>query len=179
MAVPGNLRPGRKSRRSAGNGRRKNRPRPERSAARRSRPRGAAGRCSKKGEAAPGCSLPVVSPAGSRMNGLDPIKVRSDAMTDHWLAVSLIAFGGLADVLSSAAWAQSYPGKPVRVVVASSAGSNPDTVGRIVANGLAQVFGQQVIVDNRAGAGGNIGAELAARAPAGGYTLFLPPPNHS
>lgn len=100
-------------------------------------------------------------------------------MTDHWLAVSLIFFGGLANVLSGAAWAQSYPSKPVRVVIASSAGSNPDTVGRLVAHGLAQVFGQQVIVDNRAGAGGNIGAELAARAPADGYTLFLAHTNHS
>lgn len=100
-------------------------------------------------------------------------------MTDRWLLVSLVAVGGLANVFSNAAWAQSYPSKPVRVVVASSAGSNPDTVGRFVANGLAQVFGQQVIVDNRAGAGGNIGAELAARAPADGYTLFLAHTNHS
>jgi tripartite-type tricarboxylate transporter receptor subunit TctC len=67
----------------------------------------------------------------------------------------------------------------VRVVVASSAGSNPDIVGRVVANGLAQGFGQQVIVDNRAGAGGNIGAELAARAAPDGYTLFLAHTNHS
>jgi tripartite-type tricarboxylate transporter receptor subunit TctC len=100
-------------------------------------------------------------------------------MTARWLFTSLIACGGAASVLSGAAWAQGYPGKPVRVVVASSAGSNPDTVGRVVANGLAQVFGQQVIVDNRAGAGGNIGAELAARAPADGYTLFLAHTNHS
>ena len=97
----------------------------------------------------------------------------------RWLVVSLITCGGLASVLSDSARAQAYPGKPVRVVVASSAGSNPDTVGRIVASGLAQAFGQQVIVDNRAGAGGNIGAELAARAPADGYTLFLAHTNHS
>ena len=100
-------------------------------------------------------------------------------MTDRWLVVSLVAFGGLVNVLSGAAWAQGYPSKPVRVVVASSAGSNPDTVGRVVASGLAQAFGQQVIVDDRAGAGGNIGAELAARAPADGYTLFLAHTNHS
>ncbi len=100
-------------------------------------------------------------------------------MKDHWPVVALIAAGGLANVFSCAAWAQSYPSKPVRVVVASSAGSNPDTVGRVVASGLAQVLGQQVIVDDRAGAGGNIGAELAARAPADGYTLFLAHTNHS
>jgi len=91
----------------------------------------------------------------------------------------LIAAGGLASVLSCAVWAQGYPAKPVRIVVASSAGSNPDTVGRVVANGLAQLLGQQFIVDDRAGAGGNIGAELAARAPADGYTLFLAHTNHS
>jgi tripartite-type tricarboxylate transporter receptor subunit TctC len=100
-------------------------------------------------------------------------------MKDHWSVVALIAAGGLANVLSGAAGAQGYPAKPVRVVVASSAGSNPDTVARIVASGLAQAFGQQVIVDDRAGAGGNIGAEVAARAPADGYTLFLAHTNHS
>ncbi len=85
----------------------------------------------------------------------------------------------VACILSGIATAQNYPGKPVRIVVASSAGSNPDTVGRIVANGLTQMWGQQVIVDDRAGAGGNIGAEIAARAPADGYTLFLAHTNHS
>jgi tripartite-type tricarboxylate transporter receptor subunit TctC len=77
------------------------------------------------------------------------------------------------------AWAQSYPTKPVRVLIATSAGSNPDTIMRIVANGFTHAWHQQVIVDNRAGAGGNIGAELAARAPADGYTLFLAHTNHS
>ena len=100
-------------------------------------------------------------------------------MTRHRLVITSIVVGCVACVFPCAAGAQSYPSKPVRVVVASSAGSNPDTVGRIVANGLTQVFGQQVIVDNRAGAGGNIGAEVAARAPADGYTLFLAHTNHS
>lgn len=72
-----------------------------------------------------------------------------------------------------------YPGKPLRMLVASSAGSNPDTVGRVFATGLGQVLGQQVIVDNRAGAGGNIGAEIAARASPDAYTLFLAHTNHS
>jgi tripartite-type tricarboxylate transporter receptor subunit TctC len=80
---------------------------------------------------------------------------------------------------AGAACAQTYPSKPVRVVVASSAGSNPDTVARVLANGLTTVFRQQVVVDNRAGAGGNIGAELAARAAADGYTLFVAHTNHT
>lgn len=99
-------------------------------------------------------------------------------MTLRLLVISM-TIGCLANVFACAAWAQGYPSKPLRVLVASSAGSNPDTVARVVAGGLAQVFGQQVIVDNRAGAGGNIGAEVAARAPADGYTIFLAHTNHS
>lgn len=96
-----------------------------------------------------------------------------------WPVVALSVAGAIANALSCAAWAQGYPLKPVRIVVASSAGSNPDTVARVLASGLAQAFGQQVIVDDRAGAGGNIGAEAAARAPSDGYTLFLAHTNHS
>ena len=69
--------------------------------------------------------------------------------------------------------AQAYPAKPVRFLISFSAGSGTDTIGRIVAGGLSQVWGQQVIVDNRGGAAGNIGAELAAKSPPDGYTLFL------
>ena len=76
-------------------------------------------------------------------------------------------------LFSSAALTQTYPAKVVRLLVPFSAGSGSDTIGRIYAGGLAEVFGQQVIVENRAGAAGNIGAEVAARAPADGYTLFL------
>lgn len=86
---------------------------------------------------------------------------------------------GLAVLLHlSGASAQSYPAKPVRLIVASSPGSNPDVLARIVAAGMAQAIGQQIVVENRAGAGGNIGAEVAARAPADGYTLFLIHTNH-
>jgi tripartite-type tricarboxylate transporter receptor subunit TctC len=75
-------------------------------------------------------------------------------------------------LFAAAGWAQNYPVKVVRYLVPGSPGSGDDVVGRIVAAGLSQVFGQQVIVDNRAGAGGNIGAEIASKAPADGYTLF-------
>jgi len=71
------------------------------------------------------------------------------------------------------AFAQGYPTKPVRLLVSFSAGSGTDTIGRIVAGGMAQQLGQQVVVENRAGAAGNIGAELAAKSPPDGYTLFL------
>ena len=78
-----------------------------------------------------------------------------------------------------AVWAQAYPAKPVRMIAASSPGSAVDIVARIVAQKLSEQIGQQVIVDNRAGAGGNLGAELAAKAVADGYTLFMGTPAHA
>jgi tripartite-type tricarboxylate transporter receptor subunit TctC len=94
------------------------------------------------------------------------------------LAAGALAVGCLADAAAQSYSAQSYPVKPIRLIVASSAGSNPDVLARIVAAGLAPLLGQQVIVENRAGAGGNIGAEIAARGPADGYTLFVIHTNH-
>ena len=87
--------------------------------------------------------------------------------------VMCIASGCLACQFAASGWAQGYPIKTVRLLVSFSAGSGSDTIGRIIAGGLTQVFGQQVIVDNRAGAAGNIGAEIAAKAPPDGYTVFL------
>jgi tripartite-type tricarboxylate transporter receptor subunit TctC len=86
--------------------------------------------------------------------------------------VILLAAFCLLCQFAATGWAQSYPAKTVRLLVPFSAGSGSDTIGRIIAAGLTDIFGQQVIVDNRAGAAGNIGAEIAARAPADGYTLF-------
>lgn len=78
----------------------------------------------------------------------------------------------LSWLLPVAGWAQNYPVKPIRYVVPSSAGGGADFLGRVLARGLAEVFNQQVIVDNRAGASGNIAAELVATSPADGYTLL-------
>jgi tripartite-type tricarboxylate transporter receptor subunit TctC len=89
------------------------------------------------------------------------------------------AIGWLANSSAVLAQAPGYPAKPIRVLVASSAGSNPDMVLRVISGDLSKVWGQQIVVDNRAGAGGNIGAELAARAPADGYNLFMAHTNHS
>ena len=61
--------------------------------------------------------------------------------------------------------AQTYPTKPIRFIVPQATGGASDVLARIVAMKLAEVWGQQVIVDNRVGAGGNIGTELVARAP--------------
>lgn len=75
--------------------------------------------------------------------------------------------------------AQDYPSKPIRYIVPSSGGSAVDTIGRIIAAGLTEVLGQQVFVDDRAGAGGNIGAAIAAKAPADGYTVLQVNNNHA
>ncbi len=73
----------------------------------------------------------------------------------------------------SAAQAQTYPSRSVRVLVPTTPGGSLDTLARLVAQRLSERFGQQVIVDNRPGAGGAIAGELAAKAPADGYTLFM------
>ena len=75
--------------------------------------------------------------------------------------------------LSVGASAQGYPTKPVRLIVADAAGGAPDQLGRIVAQKLSDSLGQQMIVDNRPGAAGALGADIAARAPADGYSLLL------
>jgi tripartite-type tricarboxylate transporter receptor subunit TctC len=82
-------------------------------------------------------------------------------------------------VFSLASLAQPYPTRPVRILVASSPGSAADIVSRIVTQRLPEALGQQVVIDNRAGAGGNIGAEIAARSAPDGYTLFMASPAHA
>jgi tripartite-type tricarboxylate transporter receptor subunit TctC len=69
--------------------------------------------------------------------------------------------------------AQEYPVKPIRIIVPFPPGGGNDTIARLMGQKLAPVLGQQVLVDNRPGAGGTIGAELAAKSPPDGYTLFL------
>jgi tripartite-type tricarboxylate transporter receptor subunit TctC len=79
----------------------------------------------------------------------------------------------LALLCAMPAFAQTWPARPVRLVVAFPAGGGTDIVARLVGQRLADLWGQQVVVENRAGASGIIGTEFAARAPADGYTLFM------
>jgi tripartite-type tricarboxylate transporter receptor subunit TctC len=79
----------------------------------------------------------------------------------------------VALVFASTALAQAYPAKPIRLIVADAAGGAPDQLGRILAQKLSDSLGQQVVVDNRPGAAGALGAEIAARSPADGYSLLL------
>ena len=76
-------------------------------------------------------------------------------------------------VAATGASAQGYPNKTVRVIVPFSAGGATDIVTRVISQKLGDIWGQQVVVDNRAGAGGNIGGELAAKSAPDGYTLFM------
>ena len=85
--------------------------------------------------------------------------------------LAAIALSG--SMLAQTASGQAYPNKAVRVIVPFSPGGATDIVARIVAQKLAEAWGQQVLVDNRAGASGNIGGELAAKAPPDGYTVFM------
>jgi tripartite-type tricarboxylate transporter receptor subunit TctC len=68
---------------------------------------------------------------------------------------------------------QAYPSKPVRIIVPFSPGGATDIVTRLLGQKYTEMWGQTIVVDNRAGASGNIGAELAAKAPADGHTLFM------
>lgn len=87
-------------------------------------------------------------------------------------AASLIGLVALCCATAAGAQ-QGYPNKPIRLIVGFAPGGNTDTVGRIVGQKLGEAIGAQVIVDNRGGAGGTLGTEIAARANPDGYTLTM------
>ena len=91
----------------------------------------------------------------------------------------LIASACLIFSIAAQGWAQSYPAKPVRYLIPMSPGSGADMIGRIIAGGMSPALGQQVVIDNRTGAAGNIGAELAAKSPPDGYTVFQASMTHA
>ena len=86
------------------------------------------------------------------------------------LAATLVATGLL---LPQAAQAQAFPSKPIKLVVPYAPGGLPDTVARVLAQRLQEAFGQGVVVDNKAGAGGAVAAAALAQSPADGYTLLV------
>ena len=83
------------------------------------------------------------------------------------------AFVGLIVFACGAAWAQPYPSKPVRVVIVFPPGGATDIVGRIVFQKVGEQLNQQFVIDNRAGAGGTIGAAFVAKSPPDGYTIMV------
>ena len=82
-------------------------------------------------------------------------------------------FAVLALIVSAGALAQTYPSKPIRVVVPFPPGGGTDIVARTVTPKMAEILGQPFVIENRAGAGGNIGTEAVAKSPADGYTLLV------
>jgi tripartite-type tricarboxylate transporter receptor subunit TctC len=85
----------------------------------------------------------------------------------------LAAGAAVLPVLARAAWAQSYPVRPVHLIVGFAAGGPNDTAARLIGQFLSERLGQSFVIENRTGAGGNIGTEVVVRAPADGYTLLL------
>ena len=85
----------------------------------------------------------------------------------------LAAGAAALPAVSRIAWAQAYPTRPVRIVVGFPAGSAPDIIARLVGQGLSERLGQQFVIENRPGAGSNIGTEVVVRAPPDGYTLLM------
>lgn len=94
------------------------------------------------------------------------MKVHLKSRAGGWLATGLLCLA------AGAVSAQDYPNKPIRMIVPFGAGGSTDVLIRIVANKMPEVLGQQVVIDNRTGAGGLIGTEIAAKSAPDGYTLL-------
>jgi tripartite-type tricarboxylate transporter receptor subunit TctC len=99
------------------------------------------------------------------------MKMNVIRIAQAWVAMCAFA--------ASAAAAQAWPAKPIHLIVPFPPGGVTDLVGRVIAQRLSEGLGQQVIVDNRGGGAGTIGAQLAARSPADGYTLFMGTATHA
>jgi len=97
-------------------------------------------------------------------------------MMKKWIAATCAAFSLTA---AGTAWAQEFPTRPIRFVVGYAAGGPTDVIARIVAQDVTSTLGQSVIVENKAGANGNIGTEFVARSPADGYTLIVNTLSHN
>src|SRR3954469_16507106 len=102
--------------------------------------------------------FPAVSVAHGRRTLRDCFVATLLAMTGCW---------------TFAATSEHYPSRPIRLIVSFAPGGSVDVVARIVGHKLAETLGQQVVIDNRPGAGGNLSAEIAARAAPDGYTLYM------
>lgn len=84
-----------------------------------------------------------------------------------------VLLAGVAFAACTASHAQGYPDRPIKLIITYPAGGSTDTVGRVVGGKLAELLGQPVVVDNKGGASGTLGASIAAKSPPDGYTLML------
>src|SRR5262245_61223948 len=98
-----------------------------------------------------------------------------DASRRGFILVGLVSLAALGGFVSPTK-AQTYPARPVKIIVPFPAGGTADAVPRLVADWLSRKWGQPVVIENRTGAAGNIGAEAAYRAEPDGYTLLSAPP---
>ena len=99
---------------------------------------------------------------------------RFRAPRDRRVALSrLLAVTSFISAPALAATSTDYPTRPIRLIVSFAPGGSVDVVARLVGHKLAEAWGQQVVIDNRPGAGGNLSAEIAARAAPDGYTLYM------
>ena len=85
----------------------------------------------------------------------------------------LAAGAAALPAISRMSWAQAFPARPVRIIVKFPAGQATDTIARLMGQSLSERLGQPFVIENRTGAGGNIGAESVVRAAPDGYTLLL------
>ena len=85
----------------------------------------------------------------------------------------LMAFFAATAVTNAPGWAQTYPAKPIRFVYALPPGGTTDILARLLGAKMHEAWGQPVVVENRAGAGGNIGADFVAKSPPDGYTILM------
>ena len=97
----------------------------------------------------------------------------SNPFRRSWMLAALASVAAVAALAPPAARAESYPSKPIRMVVGFPSGGAPDILARIFSEKVSPSWGQPVVVDNKPGAGGNIGAEAVAHAAPDGYTLAL------
>ena len=96
--------------------------------------------------------------------------IRHATLTDPLCWAAVLALSSMGNPATAA---DRYPDKPIRIIVPSAPGGGPDTIARLVGAALTDAWGRQVVTDYRAGAAGNIGAEIAARAAPDGYTLLV------
>ena len=121
-----------------------------------------------------GSGRTVMASSGRASTGVDGDTRTGAGRTAITVIVALLIFGGNAHAqVRSRGAAADYPSKPIRFVVPSSPGGGADALARSLGPKLAESFGQPVVIENRAGAGGIIGYEIVAKAPADGYTMLV------
>ena len=103
---------------------------------------------------------------GSRM---DPLMRTHHRRSFHG---TILALASVAALTGLPAYGDSYPSKPVKIILQTAPGAAPDVLGRMIANGLTQTWGQQLLMVNRPGAGGLLAAQAAVTADPDGYTLY-------